>query len=136
PPMRTADVMQRSPEELRRIVPLADIEYPDLALDTEADCEFTVVIPTVGAADKVVECVSSCRRQAGNASVQFVVVDDGTPDAAQVEVLHEAAGELGFELRRNHQNLGFSAAVNHGLREARGEYLLVCNNDVRFDRPW
>jgi GT2 family glycosyltransferase/glycosyltransferase involved in cell wall biosynthesis len=136
PPLRMADVMQRSPEELRRIVPIAKVEYPDLALDAEPDCDFTVVIPTVGAAEKVVECVSSCRRVAADARIQFVVVDDGTPDAAQVEVLQEAAGELEFELRRNQQNLGFSAAVNHGLRGARGEFLIVCNNDVRFDRPW
>jgi GT2 family glycosyltransferase len=136
PEMRMGEVIQRSPEELRRMVPLADVEYPNLALDAEPDCEFTVVIPTVGAAEKVAECVSSCRRFAGDASVQFVVVDDGTPDAAAVDVLQEAAGELGFELRRNGQNLGFSAAVNHGLRGARGELMLVCNNDVRFDRPW
>src|SRR5262249_55972221 len=51
PPMRTADIMQRSPEELRRIVPLADVEYSNLALEAPPDCDFTVVIPTVGAAE-------------------------------------------------------------------------------------
>jgi GT2 family glycosyltransferase/glycosyltransferase involved in cell wall biosynthesis len=136
PPVRSAHVMQRSPEDLRRIIPLSDVEHPDLSLGAEPDCEFTVVIPTVGAAEKVVECVTSCRLYAPTALIEFVVVDDGTPDAAQVEVLQVAAEELGFELRRNHQNLGFSAAVNHGLRGARGEFTLICNNDVRFDRPW
>ncbi len=117
-------------------VPISPIEYPDLDLSESAECDWTVVIPTVGSVDRVVECVSSCRQFAGDRRIQFVVVDDGCPDPMILEVLHEAAAELKFELRLNHQNLGFSAAVNHGLRCARGKFILICNNDIQFDRPW
>ena len=117
-------------------VPIAAVEYPDLDLRELAECDWTVVIPTVGNVDKVVECVSSCRKHAADRTIQFVVVDDGCPDPMVHEVLREAAKELDFELRFNQQNLGFSAAVNRGLRQARGRFVLVCNNDIQFDRPW
>jgi GT2 family glycosyltransferase/glycosyltransferase involved in cell wall biosynthesis len=134
---RVTQIMQLRPEELRRRIPLSDVEYPDLELNGPAACDFTVVIPTVGSAQKVMECVSSCRRFADpQQRLQIIVVDDGCPDAEALEVLREAAKEGDFELRENRQNLGFSAAVNHGLRQARGEFLLVCNNDILFDRPW
>ncbi len=117
-------------------VPISALEYPDLDLPPGADCDWTVVIPTVGSVDRVVECVSSCRKFACDRRIQFVVVDDGCPDPLVREVLREAAGDLKFELRFNHQNLGFSAAVNRGLRGARGQFALICNNDIQFDRPW
>lgn len=117
-------------------VPIAPMEYPDLNLPGVADFDWTVVIPTIGSVEKVVECVSSCRKFATGRRVQFVVVDDGCPDPMVREVLREASEELSFELRFNHQNLGFSAAVNRGLRGARGRFALVCNNDIQFDRPW
>ncbi len=134
---RVTQIMQISPEELRRRIPISDVEYPALDVEGEATCDFTLVIPTVGAAQKVLECVSSCRRHAEpGCRLQIVVVDDGCPDADALDVLREAARDGEFELRENRQNLGFSAAVNGGLRAAQGEFVLVCNNDVQFDRPW
>lgn len=117
-------------------VPSSAIEYPNLELAALAECDWTVVIPTVGSVDKVVECVSSCRKFAPDRRLQIVVVDDGCPDRVVLEVLREAARDLDFELRLIHQNLGFSAAVNHGLRGSRGKFALVCNNDIQFDRAW
>src|SRR5262245_18439642 len=117
-------------------VPWSAIEYPDLDLAARPDCDWTVVIPTVGSVDRVVECVSSCRKFAPDRRLRMVVVDDGCPDRVVIEVLREAARDMDFELRLNHQNLGSSAAVNHGLRGARGRFALICNNDIQFDRPW
>ena len=33
-------------------------------------------------------------------------------------------------------NLGFPAAINQGLRQARGEYLVLLNNDVVVTEGW
>jgi len=68
--------------------------------------------------------------------VQFVVVDDGTRDPEILQELRRASEELDFELRCNHQNLGFSASVNHGMRRARGRYVVLCNSDIAFFQPW
>jgi GT2 family glycosyltransferase len=112
-------------------------EYPDLHLDEEPAADCTVVIPTIGDIELVSECISSCRRFVPEKSaVQFIVVDDGTRDRTAVRELRRAAVELDFLLLSNHQNLGFSASVNYGLRQARGRYVVLCNSDIVFFQPW
>jgi GT2 family glycosyltransferase len=114
-----------------------EAEYPDLQLSEEASLDCTVVIPTINNAELAVHAVTSCRRFLSSESeVEFIVVDDGTRDPAVLEELQQASRELGFRLLYNHQNLGFSATVNHGARHARGHYVLLCNNDIVFFQPW
>jgi GT2 family glycosyltransferase len=99
------------------------------------DC--TVVIPTINDAQLVVQCISSCRQfLPAGVEVEFIVVDDGTRDGSVLEELQRASHELSFQLLYNYQNLGFSATVNHGMRHARGRYIVLCNNDVIFFQPW
>src|SRR5207244_5485544 len=98
------------------------------------DC--TVVIPTINDVQQVVQCISSCRQfLPAGADVEFIVVDDGTRDESLLKELQQAASELKFQLLYNHQNLGFSATVNHGMRHARGCYIVLCNNDIVFFQP-
>jgi GT2 family glycosyltransferase len=114
-----------------------EAEYSDLQLSKDASLDCTVVIPTIHNADLVVQAVTSCRRfLPPGAGVEFIIVDDGTRDPAVLEELGQASRDLGFQLLLNHQNLGFSASVNHGARYARGRYVLLCNNDIVFFQPW
>jgi GT2 family glycosyltransferase len=115
----------------------SDGEYPDLQLSEEASLDCSVIIPVINDAQWVVQCVSSCRRfLPAGAAVEILVVDDGTRDRAVLEELQQASTEMGFQLLYNHQNLGFSATVNHGMRNARGRYVVLCNNDIVFFQPW
>jgi GT2 family glycosyltransferase len=112
-------------------------EYPDLELTAAPTCEWSVVIPTINDCEKVKDCVRSCRRHLRpDTEVEFIVVDDGTREPGIVSALEEESSALGFLLLRNHQNLGFSAAVNHGLRHTRGRFVLICNNDISFRQSW
>lgn len=112
-------------------------EYPELGLPRRAAVDCTIVIPAINDSRLVTQCVSSCRQfLSPDDSVQFIVVDDGTRDPFILSELRRASEELDFELLLNHQNLGFSASVNHGLRNAQGRYVVLCNNDIVFFQPW
>jgi GT2 family glycosyltransferase/glycosyltransferase involved in cell wall biosynthesis len=114
-----------------------DSEYPDLQLDEPPAVDWSIVIPTVNDAEMVARCITSCREHAGeNASLEFIVVDDGTRDREVRESLRRLSHEMDFRLLFNHQNLGFSATVNHGMRHARGRFVMLCNNDVLFFQQW
>src|SRR5262249_34241240 len=129
-----ADTDTFRPETLGQLTPG---EYPDLGLSAEPTVDCTVVIPTINDVRQVALCIDSCRRFAPpSARLQFLVVEDGAADPAVVEELGQSAKELDFGLLLNRQNLGFSASVNHGMRHARGRFVLLCNNDIRFDQPW
>src|SRR5262249_50885778 len=117
--------------------PCLSSEYPDLQLSEDAALDCTVVVPTINDVQLVVQCITSCRRYLpADAEVEILVVDDGTRDRNILEELEQASTDLDFRLLRNHQNLGFSATVNQGMRQARGRYVLLCNNDIVFFQPW
>lgn len=87
----------------------------------------SVIIPVYNALSDLKACVTSLRAAAGG-PFELVIVDNGSgPDTRRF-----IAGIKGAVKIRHKSNLGFSRAVNAGLRAARGEYLAVVNSDVVF----
>jgi GT2 family glycosyltransferase len=114
----------------------AESEYPELRLLDEPSVDWSIVIPTINDARRVVKCIRTCRQHLEpGLTAEFLVVDDGTRDQATLQELAQASADLDFRLLLNHQNLGFSATVNHGMRHARGRYIALCNNDIVFFQP-
>lgn len=63
-------------------------------------------------------------------SHEIIVVDNGSHDGS-VEYIE--AHHPGCRIIRNGVNLGFARAVNIGIEAARGEYLYILNQDLRFN---
>ncbi len=90
----------------------------------------TAVVPTWDRADLLSRLLDGLRLQTYPLE-RVIVVDNGSADAS-VEIA-EAAGALTVRLPRN---LGFAAAVNHGLALASSDWVAVLNNDVELPREW
>lgn len=63
---------------------------------------------------------------------ELIVVDNGSTDGT-VEFLR---ADPGIHLIENHQNRGFPAAANQGILAARGEQILLLNNDTLVTTGW
>ena len=89
---------------------------------------FTILTPTFNRADVIVRAFDSLCAQTGP-RFEWVVVDDGsTDDTAQV--LAACAARAPFELRYVRQPNGHKkVAFNRGVREARGQLLVVLDDD-------
>jgi len=89
----------------------------------------SVVIPTWNRADLVLECLDSLSRQT-HAPSEVIVVDDASTDdtAARVRAAHPHVRVIALE-----NNSGFARAANAGIREAKGDWVLLLNNDVTLD---
>ncbi|MGQ9803500.1 MAG: glycosyltransferase family 2 protein [Anaerolineae bacterium] len=94
--------------------------------------QVTVVIPNWNGAAHLPTCLESLRRQTFR-DFEVIVVDNGSTDESlallardypEVQVL--ALGE----------NRGFAGACNAGIRAARGEFILLLNNDTDADPHW
>jgi O-antigen biosynthesis protein len=57
---------------------------------------------------------------------------DGTPEKLRALERHDDR----LRVVLNDTNLGFAAGNNVGMRLARGEYLVLANNDIVFTRGW
>ncbi len=91
---------------------------------------FSVIIPAYNRADLIGQTLDSVLAQSFR-DFEIIVVDDGSTDNT-VEALSAYAGRI--KLLRQ-ENQGPSAARNHGLRHAAGEYVAFLDSDDLWF-PW
>ncbi len=86
----------------------------------------SVIIPVHDQLDHTRRCLDTLRGQHGVSDIEIIVFDNGS-DAATREFL-ETRPEV--RVIGSDTNVGFAAAVNRGMRAAKGRCLLILNNDV------
>lgn len=87
--------------------------------------QLSVVIPVYNGGDFIRETIDSVLINAEGFPVECIVIDDGSTD-----LTHEIVDSYGDQVRKFRQeNAGESAAVNRGLAEASGDYVVVVSAD-------
>ncbi len=86
----------------------------------------SVIIPNYNGEHFLKECLEALKRQTFDAMEVILVDNASTDDSIKL------AKELYREIRviELHDNTGFAYAVNRGIEAARGEYVLLLNNDT------
>lgn len=95
--------------------------------------DISVIIPVYGVAGFVERCTESLMSQSMREGVEFIFVDDATPDdsIALVRKVVERHPERAAQVRilTHEANQGLPAARNTGLHAATGRYILHCDAD-------
>jgi GT2 family glycosyltransferase len=87
--------------------------------------DLSIIIVSFNTKDILKQCLESLP-----SSAEIVVVDNGSTDDTG-EMLKKAKDSYpNLKLIFNQKNLGFAKAVNQGLKQAKGEYLLLLNSDI------
>lgn len=73
------------------------------------------------------DCINSVRKQECDAMVEIIVHDDASPDGSAA---HIGAQHPDVKLIESAENVGFCVANNRMAAAARGDYLLLLNNDA------
>jgi GT2 family glycosyltransferase/lipopolysaccharide/colanic/teichoic acid biosynthesis glycosyltransferase len=97
------------------------------ALTGGGEHDLSIVVVGYNSRDELRSCLASIREHAGRVAVETIVVDNESSDGTAACVRREFPGVRVFE---NTANLGYSRAVNQGIRESRGRYILILNPDV------
>lgn len=81
-------------------------------------------------------CIESIYRNTGQISFEVIVVDNGSEDNT-VTYLKGLADILpNLHVIFNLDNKGFACANNQGIMKARGNYIVLLNNDTIVTRDW
>ncbi|HEY72597.1 MAG: hypothetical protein B6I35_03695 [Anaerolineaceae bacterium 4572_32.2] len=91
----------------------------------------SVIIPHWNAAHHLPTCLESLRHQT-HPRVEVIVADNGSTDGS-LELLSDYAWVRVLPLG---ENRGFAGACNAGIQAARGEIILLLNNDAEADPHW
>jgi GT2 family glycosyltransferase len=92
----------------------------------------TVVVPNLNGERFLEVCLGSLRAQSFH-SFETVLVDNGSSDASTGLVARDFPEVRVISLG---ENLGFSAAVNAGIRASEAELVALLNNDTEVDSDW
>ncbi len=99
--------------------------HPALNRPTRPLC--SICIANYNGADLLVDCLDSVFGQHGDASFEVIVHDDASSDGS-VALLRERYPQI--ELLESQENVGFCISNNRMVEHARGEYVLLLNNDA------
>ena len=93
----------------------------------DARPDLSVVVVSFNTSDLLRKCLQGVDAQAGDLSLEILVVDNASRDASADMV---AAEFPHVRLIRSAANLGFAAANNLAFAKARGRYVLLLNPDA------
>lgn len=82
------------------------------------------------------DCLQSVRAWSDYPNLEIIVVDNGSGDATPEQLAQLQRLDHRFRVILNDENLGFPAGNNIGLRAARGEYVILLNNDTVVTHGW
>jgi glycosyltransferase involved in cell wall biosynthesis len=94
----------------------------------------SVIIPVYNTASYLDECVGSILRQVYT-DFELIIVDDGSTDKSS-EICDSWAARDKRIIVIHQPNQGVSAARNHGIDQARGEYICFIDSDDRVDADY
>jgi hypothetical protein len=92
----------------------------------------SVVIPHYGGTEILGECLVSLNK-CSYPSLEIIVVDNDSPDDS-VQFIKSNFSEV--NLIQSEYNRGFAGGCNFGVQHAKGEYLLILNNDTTHESDW
>ena len=88
--------------------------------------QVSVVIPNFNGKELLQDCLETLPF---NENYELIVVDNGSSDGS-IQMLME---KYPYVTRIcNDNNMGFSAAVNQGIKEAKAPYVILLNNDTKI----
>jgi len=90
----------------------------------------SIIIPVFNQHDMTEECLTEVLENTQDCEI--IIVDNGSEPAIKPPF----SGFIETTIIRNDENKGFPAAVNQGMRAARGDTIILLNNDVIVTPGW
>ncbi len=104
---------------------------PGVDMDTSDSPLASIVIPVYGEWEVTRHCLVSIAEHT-TVPYEVIVVDDASPDDTPAFLDHSS----GIEVVTNRPNLGYLRSTNAGAERARGQILVLLNNDTEVTPGW
>jgi GT2 family glycosyltransferase len=104
-----------------------------VAFREEANPRVTIIVVGLREAPTLMTCLDSIVRSVTDVAYEVLVVLNDPTSTLAAEVEHGVSGAAVFGFR---SNLGFGGAVNFAAQRARGDYIVLLNDDCVVARGW
>jgi len=107
-------------------------EYRPLSFKKVATPIVSIIIPAHNKFEVTYNCLASIAGASNSASYEVILVDDGSSD--QTNKIEEVVS--GITVLRNDVAQGFILSSNRGASAAKGDYVVMLNNDTEVMANW
>lgn len=90
----------------------------------------SIIIPFRDYTDLLKNCLNSIERTCNSESFELILVNNNSTDPSMLALLSELEDQAGVTIINDNEDFNFSRLINRGADAARGECLLLLNNDV------
>lgn len=94
--------------------------------------DISIIIISFNGIEFIDDCLNSAIKSIDEVSSEIIVVDNASHDGT-IQLLENKYPNI--KLIKNSKNLGFAAAVNIGLANAIGRFILLLNQDIKIIGP-
>ncbi len=91
----------------------------------------SIIIPMYNEVEYTYNCIRSIYDHNDLQNYEIIVADDRSPEST--DLLKNIENLI---VLRNEQNMGFLRNCNNAVQQARGEYIVLLNNDTQVQRDW
>jgi glycosyltransferase involved in cell wall biosynthesis len=96
----------------------------------------SIIVPSWNQLEFARQCIAALKSLT-RPPWELIVINNGSTDHTDIYLAGVSDGAAApVTVISNTKNLGFPAAINQGLKAARGEYLVMLNNDVAMTDGW
>ena len=115
-----------------RTGPLSASDYPMLQAPVYEVPKVSIIIPVYNQFEFTYHCVESILENTGNIPYEILIADDCSTDlTAQITEILPGVRHI-----RNEHNLRFLLNCNNAAKYAKGQYILLLNNDTQVMENW
>ena len=93
----------------------------------------SIIIPNLNGEKFLKGCLDSIKNQEIDEEIEVIIVDNSSKDKSEEIVKNNFPEAKFIKLSRNY---GFAKAVNIGIKNSEGRYILLLNNDTVLDRKF
>lgn len=92
----------------------------------------SIIFPNFNGGKEPLECLASIQKlNYPNSKIEVIVVDNNSTDGSDIIIRKKFPG---VKLLKNKTNLGFAKAINQGIKKSQGQYILITNDDIVFEK--
>jgi len=96
--------------------------------------KFSFIVPTVNHLNMTMSHCLGTFEEHNGVDHEVIVVDDGSDESIRSQ-LRNACHSRGYVFDFNVINSGFAKTVNKGIAQAKGDIVVLVNNDIKFIQP-